>query len=264
MLRENSWKYKKKFKDFEITSYGALFFKEKRKKYLVVGDLHLGLEEALRLSGIAIPKKQILNIKKAISSLAKLYGYDITIIFNGDIKHEFGGLTYEEKKDIESLISYILERFEDLIAIKGNHDNFVIQLLKRKGIELIDYFETKKFHIEHGHKEMDLKNINKHIVISHEHPAITLRDDVGASMKIDCYLIHKDIHDRYIVVLPSFSAYSSGLDILRISNSDIDTNIIREIGLEKFEIYGINKYDNEILYFGKVKELKNIINEIIR
>ena len=255
-MKEVLWKKRKSFGEFEITSYGALFFTDEGKKYIVIGDLHLGMEEALRIRGISIPKKQIRNIKKSLNELGKEYGFDTIVILNGDIKHEFSELTYAEQKDINDVISFLYERFKDVIIIKGNHDTFIINILKNKGISLQDYYETKKFHVEHGHK-LEVQNKDKHLILSHEHPAITLRDDVGGYIKLECFLIYKD-KKRYVVVLPAFSSYSQGLDILRIEDSEITNPYIQKIGLKNFEVYGINKDDHEIFYFGRVEKLKNI------
>ncbi len=252
-MREAVWKYKKKIDGFEITSFGGVFFEDDGKKYFVVGDLHLGMEDALRQRGISLPKKQLTQIKRKLSMIKDLYGDDLTIILNGDIKHEFSDMSYNEMREVTHILEYLLERFEDVVVIRGNHDNYVVSILQRKGIELINRFETTNFYVEHGHKDVSYKDISKHIILSHEHPAVTLRDDVGASIKLDAFLIYK-YYSKYIIITPSFSSYSAGADVLRSLSEEFSINILNEIGIENFSVYGI--FEDEILYLGKVREIK--------
>ncbi len=252
-MRQTVWRYRKKIDGFEITSLGGVFFEDDGKKYFVVGDLHLGMEDALRQRGISLPKKQLSQIKRKLSMVRDLYGDDLTIILNGDIKHEFSEMSYNEMREVTHILEYLLERFEEVIVIRGNHDNYVVSLLERKGIELIDHFETTNFYVEHGHRDVPYKEISKHIILSHEHPAVTLRDDVGASIKLGAFLVYR-YEGNYIIITPSFSSYSAGADIVRSLSEEFFINVLNEIGIENFSVYGI--FEDEILYLGKVGEIK--------
>lgn len=95
----------------------------------------------------------------------------------------------------------------DLVLIRGNHDNFLRNILNRKGMELQKEFRVGEFRIVHGHETFDMEGIT---IIGHEHPSLKLRDTVGASVSISCFLALPNL-----VVLPAFSPLAYGTDIFQ-------------------------------------------------
>ncbi len=239
--------------DFEISSLGSVYFEDNGKKYVVIGDLHIGLEKYMRDQGVFMSKKQLPEIKKGLRELVKSYGNDTILIINGDLKHDFKKQGYEDAKEIKEFIRFAAERFRDIVLIRGNHDNYLINITDYLGKDLVDFMETSRFFITHGHKPMLLPT-NKHIILHHEHPSITLKDEVNAKVKIRAYLIGKirRTKEYYVIVGPAFSYYSPGIDVLSAYYEE--GSLISQFNVEDFEVYGI--YENEIYKFNKIRKLR--------
>lgn len=239
--------------EFEISSLGSIYFEDDGEKYVVIGDLHIGLEKYMRDQGVFMSKKQLPEIKKALSQVLKRYSSNCTLIINGDVKHDFKRQDYEDTKEIKEFIRFVSERFQDVVLVRGNHDNYLMNITEYLGKELVDFFETSRFFIVHGHKSTLLPT-DKNIIMHHEHPAITLRDEVNAKVKIQAFLIGK-YANNYVIVAPAFSYYSPGIDILS-AYYDRDS-LINQFNLERFMIYGID--GEEIYEFDELRKVRNVM-----
>ena len=86
---------------------------------LIVGDLHIGIETELYRSGFSIPSN-IENLKEKILRIAK-ENLCKKLVLLGDVKHEFTGISYQEKREIPDFLRELSESIEVHI-IPGNHD----------------------------------------------------------------------------------------------------------------------------------------------
>ena len=107
----------------------------------------------------------------------------------------------------------------------------------------MDKYEFDDITIIHGNKLIDIKT--KVIIIGHEHPAITIKDEVRTET-YKCFLKGK-YKNKTLIILPSFSLVSPGHDVLKSNNH---TPYIHNI--ESFNIYVV---EDKIYNFGKVKNL---------
>ncbi len=108
-----------------------------RKRYLIVGDLHLGL---VRFADEMIVRR--------LERLVEDNRID-EVVIAGDLKHNLG---YER---IELNFEYVL--------VKGNHDG------KLKGEKEV---ELGKYTIMHGHRKPD--DLGKYVILAHSHPSVTI------------------------------------------------------------------------------------------
>jgi putative SbcD/Mre11-related phosphoesterase len=229
-------------KNIEIREL-ALFLK--KEKILIIGDTHIGLEEALNKEGFLIPRFQYKEIEEMTKKILKETNPKL-IIMNGDIKHEFGKISDEEWRYTLRFLDLLLKHSK-VILIKGNHDNIIGPIGKKRNLEIKDYYFTNNIYICHGHKipnDSDFKK-SKIIIIGHEHPAISLRE--GARIeKYKCYLKGK-YQGKQLIVMPSLNVVNEGTDILQEELlSPFLTNI------KDFEAYLIGE---KIYPFGKIKRL---------
>ncbi|MEK6836655.1 MAG: metallophosphoesterase, partial [Nanoarchaeota archaeon] len=101
----------------------CLLIEEKGERVLVIGDLHLGYEGAMRASGVMIPVKLY---NKCIADfdliIFKVGGFVENIVILGDIKHEFGFILNDEWNLIVKFIEYVRAKCSKLVIIEGNHD----------------------------------------------------------------------------------------------------------------------------------------------
>ena len=104
------------------------------KKTLVIPDLHLGYEETMRKKGVFLPRTQLKITKKRLKAILQ-ETKPKEIIFIGDIKHEFGTLSFEEKSDCFEIIDLTLEYTKNITLIQGNHDRIIRPIAKRKNLK---------------------------------------------------------------------------------------------------------------------------------
>lgn len=227
----------------------SLFFP--KEKILVFTDLHLGYEEALIKQGTMIPKfnfdDTIKRIKKILAKTKKLN----KIIILGDLKHELGSLSQQEWKEVTELISFLKKNCREIILLKGNHDNFLEQVVQTKNLTLKDSFflEKQKILFVHGDKVKLNKEFSsaETIVIGHEHPAVILREGIKTE-KFKCFLKGKYCK-KNLIVLPSFISTNEGTDVL---TEKLLSPFLQQ-DLSEFEAWIIA---DKIYFFGKLKELE--------
>lgn len=190
----------------------CLLLTSNNERTLAIGDLHLGYEGSMRKSGIMIPvklyEKSILDFDKIISETGNVDN----IVILGDVKHEFGFILPDEWKYIIKFIEYVKTKCKKLIVIEGNHDIILFPVLKKMGIEGIDYFVWKNVVFTHGDRnydEMNSKDID-YWILGHGHPAVTLYEGAKKE-KYKCFLSGK-YKSKNVIIVPSFFPLIEGTD----------------------------------------------------
>ncbi|WP_423792825.1 metallophosphoesterase [Methanocaldococcus indicus] len=222
-----------KFGKFKLTNARCLIY----KKVGIIGDLHIGFDVHFCESGAMFPMvhmERVLNDIKETIHKFKLK----KLIINGDIKHNFKPYP----KEIKLLDEFIkeLKSEVELILIRGNHDTLC-------PFDLEEHYKLDDFVITHGHKYMDKEDF---LILSHEHPSIRLRDELGSIIKFPIYLINNNY-----IVLPAFNRFSPGNDL--ISNYP-SSKIIREDYLNS-NVVAIT--DVGLLDFGNLKDLREFVEK---
>jgi hypothetical protein len=231
--------------DLIINKYYSLFFTN--EKILVLSDLHIGFEEVMAQKGLLLPKIQTSEILELLDNVIDRYKPE-QILIDGDFKHEFSQNVEQEWRDIKKIIEFILSRTK-LTIVRGNHDNFLKNILTKYNVPFLPSIKINNYLIAHGDKMIDKKN--NFLILGHEHPSLKIRDSIGAIVTIPAFLYAPE--DK-ILVLPSPSIYSSGSDIL---SSNTISPIIKDIEFSKFIVYGISK-EMGLLYLGDIQGLKDI------
>src|SRR3989344_3956014 len=104
-------------KNIEIIETALLI----NKNILIINDLHLGYEEALRRKGILVPRFQLQEIIQIMNRILNKVKPK-QIIINGDLKHEFGQILRQEWNEVLQFLDFLLGRGLEIVIIKGNHD----------------------------------------------------------------------------------------------------------------------------------------------
>ena len=177
-----------------IKGYPAL----KHREYLIISDLHIGLERELEEKGYVIPnlsKEFEKRIKKIKDNMKKL-------LILGDVKHS---ITYEDIPEVNGFINKMKGIFEDVIIVRGNHDG---------GLKnTVDEYVVNNIKFIHGHMwPKDLKQ--EILVMGHSHPAFKL----PSGRKIPCWWIghlnkikrYKEMNVKKVIVVPSFNEWVLG------------------------------------------------------
>lgn len=234
-------------KGIKIIDLGIML---KNEKILVLSDFHIGYEEALNKQGILVPKFQFKDIIKRLTKIFSRLKKDKIkkIIINGDIKHEFGTISEQEWRETLRLLDFLTKFCDEIILVKGNHDTIIGPIAKKKNVSVVDYYFAGDVLVTHGHK-IPNKNILKKaktIVIGHEHPAISLRENIRTE-KFKCFLKGK-YKGKSLVVMPSFCLVTEGTDILKekLLSPFLDQD------LKNFDVFVVA---DKVYDFGKLKNL---------
>lgn len=229
----------------------CLYLKE--EDTLIFADLHLGYEEELRKMGMLVPRFQyvevVSHLEKAISSIKK-EGKIKRAVINGDLKHEFGRISEQEWSEVMHFISFLEKHFDEIVLVRGNHDNILGPIAGRKGLSVVDhlFLDKEKVYIAHGQKIPD-DGFDKAqvVIIAHDHPAVFLRDEARAE-KVKCFLKGK-WKKKTLIQLPSMCFATMGSDPM----TEEALSPFLEKNRENFDAYCVE--GSEVFYFGKLRNI---------
>jgi uncharacterized protein len=251
------------------------------KRVLVVGDLHLGFEEALRDSGVMLPVNIFEDVKRDFDEIfefiEKKYGkmgvgVELSkggkksgdcgeklvnkVILLGDIKHEFGKVMRDEWREVGEIMNYLRRKSDYVVVVKGNHDVIAGSVVGRlERVEFVDYYFLECEGVMFLHGDRDFPEIHgrdvRAWIVGHGHPAIVLHDKKGGvkKEKFKCFLdgLYKR---RRIIVVPSFFSVNEGTDVL----GNYDLGLAWDFDLKKFDI-GVVGDGLKVLRFGKLGKI---------
>ncbi len=193
---------------------------------LVLSDIHLGLEGSVTSKGGYVPKFQLDEILEDVEK-AKDETDASRILINGDLKNEFRKNYYSEKKEIDKFLGKIKNLFNEIVIVEGNHDNFLDEMVEKNGLEIRKEYSENGILFTHGHQ--DIEDIGEYttVVIGHEHPALSLKDEIGVVEKVDSIIYGKGEDEVNIIVLPAFSSISNGTRINETPQSELLSPVLR-------------------------------------
>ncbi len=219
-------------------------------KALIIADIHIGFEEALNRQGILVPRFQLPDLIKRMKNIFNgLKDKKIeAIIINGDLKHEFGAISEQEWRNTLKFLDFLGEYCKNILLIKGNHDTILGPIADKRNVRLVERAELGEIMVCHGDKIPEGIKKYKTIIIGHEHPAVSIRDNMRAET-YKCYLVGK-FKGKNLIVQPSFNLVTEGTDILK---ERLLSPFLR--GIDDFNVCAV---EDKIYELGKVKSLKPI------
>ncbi len=210
---------------------------------LIIADLHIGFEEAMAREGNYVPKL----LGEVTSSLQSLLERERPkrLIINGDLKHSFVPLR-REKLELETFFGALESYTDEIMLVRGNHD-VGVAWLRELGVEVVESLELGRWKLVHGHRLEE----GERFIIGHEHPAVRLRDEVGASVKVSVFL-----KGESLIVLPAFSPWAYGNDVTR----GIVSPFLRKFDTSKLRV--LVPVDGEVLDFGELGALLEALRRL--
>ncbi|MGB9732987.1 MAG: metallophosphoesterase [Candidatus Micrarchaeia archaeon] len=203
------------------------------EKSLVIGDLHLGIEEKLEKKGINI------------GSLSHSMGAEARKIFEesgaermvilGDVKDEIG---YPTKAGYSSMREFFGELSRIRITIvKGNHDAHIREVLSSIGVDCTVEKELllNSAALVHGHAYPSKEALKKrYLIIGHGHIAY---GPLGGSIE-KVWLIAESKKKKKLIIMPAFNPLITGSNI---ANWDTDMMIFRagSFDARKAKVYSL-------------------------
>lgn len=212
----------------------------------VLGDLHLGYESALEEEGVYIPRINTESIRDAMNNVLSEYEPKRVVLL-GDIKHDFKRSKREAKEEVRKIVDLLMEASE-VIVVKGNHDNFLQNILSDIGLMAVDYVDLCGFRMEHGHVDSKVRPV----IIGHEHPSVRIPGALSGGIKIHCFVHQKK---DGVIVLPPFSPFSAGNDLV-LDGKCIMAPALSSSDYPEADIYGVSEVG--ILGLGKLKDVMDI------
>jgi hypothetical protein len=229
-------------KGLEATRDFALFLRDERA--LVISDLHLGFEGALAEQGVSIPRFQRKVILERLAAMLDRVKAE-KVVIAGDFKHEFSKNLMDEWVEVKQVLRFLKDRVTPVL-VRGNHDNYLATILGDLGLALHPRADVGGYTIVHGHE--DVSTLHP-IIMGHEHPAVKLKDDLGATVSVPAFLAA----DR-LIVLPAFSPLALGVDV---SSHPYLSPILNRTPIDDARVIGVDEREG-LLDFGRVRALKEI------
>lgn len=223
------------------------------QKTLIIGDVHMGYEEAINKSGVLIPRRQYtetINLLEQTFNELKKYKMPVEkVIINGDLKHEFGTISETEWRNTLGIIDFLLKQCKSIVLIKGNHDKILGPIANKRNVAVKDFEAVGDVFVCHGDYVTDKAELKKAkvLIIGHEHPSVVLRQG-GRTEKYKCFLVGK-WKGKDLIVMPSFNTVVEGTDVLK---DELLSPFLADISSFKVLVSGYG----EILDFGNVKKLR--------
>ena len=187
-------------------------------EYLVIGDLHIGIESHLRAKGFHLTSRTDemfdLIIQAAGGSASKL-------IVLGDVKDSVPGSTKQEYKEIPAFFEKLLERFDSVDVVRGNHDTNIEEFLPGNvRVRSASGMKVEDTGFVHGHTWPSKEVMaSETLVMAHDHPAIMFRDGVGRQVNEPCWVRGEfkeaasgryDVLPKKFVIVPAFNKMLGG------------------------------------------------------
>lgn len=211
--------------------YPVLFLREHGA--LVIADVHIGYESYLKNKGIFLLHRTYFQIRSIIEEAINATKAK-SLIFLGDVKHEFGKPSPQEWVEVKDLLSFLLNKGIEVHVVRGNHDNYIIAILSKFNVPLHDpYMMMDDIMLVHGHKEVEIPKETKVVIMGHEHPAVSSIDSTGSRYKFKCFLIGK-IGKRKLIVSPSSSPLSLGMGINEVPKEELLSPMLRSVDIDSF------------------------------
>ena len=198
----------------------------------VIGDLHLGYESALESEGMFIPRTNTESVRDALNRIIDKYE-PARIVLLGDIKHDFRRSSYQSREDV---------------VIKGNHDNFLQNILSGIGINALDYIDIMGYRLEHGHVDSGIRPV----IIGHEHPSVKIPGELSGSMKLQCFVVSRK---DGVIVIPPFSPFASGND-LNPGKDAVMAPALKGCDLSEVDVYGVS--DLGLIRLGGLQDVNSL------
>ncbi|MFL6523982.1 MAG: metallophosphoesterase [Nitrososphaera sp.] len=208
-----------------IHPHAAILLECEGRKYIVVSDLHIGIEGDLLSKGITVGPSLVCDMITELSDLIQSEHAD-SIILLGDIKHSVSRITRQEWDTVPVFLKQL-----------GNHDGNIrhlvpvnVNMITSKGMTLEDTL------LMHGHTmPSDVRGHIRRIVMGHIHPVFLKKESVINGERVWLYLqarkedlfAEKGLVD--IVVVPTFNPYlyATGEKLYHKSGSPIITRVMQ-------------------------------------
>lgn len=239
----------------------ALVLQGRGEVAVVVGDVHVGLEQQLAKEGLRVPDQTQHMRGRVEALLAKHRATRLVVL--GDLKETIG---FASAADVRKLRAFVRGLGVRVDLVPGNHDADLewlgmeeVKLHPATGLKLGDVALT------HGHvwPAEDIMD-GKLLVTSHNHPMLGLRDELGKLHKEPCWVrgpFARAARGRYprlprgaqFVIMPAFNELLGGHAINALQDKQGIGPMLRN---RLFDLDRARLYTLDGIEVGTVKRLR--------
>lgn len=186
------------------------------------------------------------SIRDALNDILGTYEPKRVVLL-GDVKHDFRRAGREESDQVRGIIEMISEDAQ-VVVVKGNHDNYIQNIIAESGILAVDHIDIMGYRLEHGHEDSG----RRPVIIGHEHPSVRIPGAVGGGLKMLCF-VHAE--KEGVIVIPPFSPFSSGNDLVA-DEECVMAPALKSCDYSEARIYGVT--DMGLMDLGTLRSLSDI------
>ncbi|MDR2698767.1 MAG: metallophosphoesterase [Candidatus Methanoplasma sp.] len=187
-------------------------------EYLVIGDLHIGIESHLRSKGFHLTSRTDDMFDSVIKAAE---GSATRLIVLGDVKDSVPGSTKQEYREIPMFFERLLDRFDTVDVVRGNHDTNIEEFLPPQvKMRPASGMKIENVGLAHGHTWPSAEVMRSEtLIMAHDHPAVMFRDGVGRQVNEPCWVrgrFRDAPSERYetvpenFIIIPAFNRMLGG------------------------------------------------------
>lgn len=184
----------------------CLVIDEGGKRYLVLSDLHIGIEGENVDRGVHLPS-MLPALLGNVRELVVEQGVD-SLLLLGDVKHRVAGVSWREARQLREFVSQVRRLVDEVIIVPGNHDVGVYSLTEgmatiapSRGLGIGDLW------LLHGHTWPHPESLSKDlIIIGHTHPVLRMVEE-NVAVRQRVYLLMKTRRSRLYEALIARPGY---------------------------------------------------------
>lgn len=225
--------------------------------YLIIADLHIGLEKELSKKGLHI-SRQLSRMEERIIQLLRSTGKEKLVIL-GDLKHNIPLISWEEYRKIPGFIERI-SQYAEVTLVKGNHDGGIEKIAPALKVTRELVIDSKAL-LLHGHtrpREIEYE----YLLLGHNHPCIEFRGRFGRSVTESAW-IRTRFKKEYlhgmgarknpeIIIMPAFNDLIYGLPFNTKKSNELLGPFFKK---ELVELSKARAFLLDGTYLGRIKDL---------
>ncbi len=210
------------------------------ERFLVVADLHFGIEADLAAHGLHFRSRSKARLKRLLGIVDRVNPDGLVLL--GDIKHSIPSVTRQEFFELPRILEALRDRVP-LRVFPGNHDIGIERYLRPGEIRAKEGEVIDGVGYLHGHMYPSPALAGHLMIAGHHHPLLSLRDEVGCALQSPAYLragvdtatlgmgvTRESGSPARVLFMPAFNEIA-GYDILQIirnPTSPLSRNIIAD------------------------------------
>jgi hypothetical protein len=211
---------------------------------LVLADVHVGRDES---SGVAFPLGERADLRERLDGLLSHFSPE-TVIFAGDVLHEFGRATDQSATGLADLVACCRAADARPVLVRGNHDT---ALGRAWDGPIHDDYRLDGVVVAHGHDHPE--QAADYYVVGHDHPAIEIEGH-----RRPCFLYGEGVYrGADVLMLPAFNRLAAGVAVNRLSASDFQSPLVGDPNAFRPAVY--DEDAQETLWFPPLGEFRSML-----